>query len=147
MDAIHNFDPAALLNTVVGLVVAFLRGSLIGVEHQIRQRTAGLRTNTLVSVGAAAFIVLASRLAGHDGMVRVAAYVVSGIGFLGAVAIMKEGANISGLNTAATLWGSAAVGALAGASLVAEATLVALFVCAQHGRTPGGASPPVSWSQ
>lgn len=132
MDAITNFDPHSLLNTLVSLAIAFLLGSLIGMERQIRQRTAGLRTNTLVSVGASAFVVLASRLAGHDGMVHIAAYVVSGIGFLGAGAIMKEGANITGLNTAATLWGSAAVGALAGASLVAEATLVALFVLASN---------------
>lgn len=132
MDAFNNFDPHSLLNTTLSLIVAFLLGSLIGVERQIRQRTAGLRTNTLVSVGSAAFVVLANRLGGHEGAVHVAAYVVSGIGFLGAGAIMKEGANITGLNTAATLWGSAAVGALAGVSLVAEAFLVALFVLASN---------------
>ena len=77
-------------------------------------------------------MVQANRLGGHEGMVHVAAYVVSGIGFLGAGAIMKEGANITGLNTAATLRGSAAVGALAGASLVTEAAVVALFVLASN---------------
>jgi len=62
----------------------------------------------------------------------VVAYVVSGIGFLGAGAIMKEGASVTGLNTAATLWGSAAVGACAGADLVAEALVAALFVLASN---------------
>lgn len=121
-----------MLNTTVSLFIAFLLGSLIGIERQIRQRTAGLRTNTLVSVGAAGFVVMANRLGGHEGVVHIAAYVVSGIGFLGAGAIMKEGANISGLNTAATLWGSAAVGAMAGADLAGEALLVALFVLASN---------------
>jgi putative Mg2+ transporter-C (MgtC) family protein len=132
VDAINNFDPHFLLNAFVSLAIAFVLGSAIGVERQIRQRTAGLRTNTLVSVGAAAFIVLANRLDGHSGIVHIAAYVVSGIGFLGAGAIMKEGANITGLNTAATLWGSAAVGAMAGANLAAEALVVALFVLASN---------------
>jgi putative Mg2+ transporter-C (MgtC) family protein len=63
---------------------------------------------------------------------QVIAYVVSGIGFLGAGAIMKEGANVSGLNTAATLWGSAAVGCCAGAKLLPEAILAALFVLAAN---------------
>jgi putative Mg2+ transporter-C (MgtC) family protein len=65
-------------------------------------------------------------------LVHVVAYVVSGIGFLGAGAIMKEGANVTGLNTAATLWGSAAVGACAGADLIGEAVIAALFVLASN---------------
>jgi putative Mg2+ transporter-C (MgtC) family protein len=128
----HRFDSAALVNTCISLGVAFILGNLIGLERQLRQRTAGLRTNTLVAVGAAVFVDMAGRLNGHEGAVHVAAYVVSGIGFLGAGAIMKEGANISGLNTAATLWGSAAVGACAGAGLIVEATLASLFVLASN---------------
>ncbi|WP_264817009.1 MgtC/SapB family protein, partial [Gluconobacter kondonii] len=73
--------------------------------------TAGLRTNALVALGAAAFVDLAQHLAGSADAVRVIAYVVSGVGFLGAGVIMKDGANVRGLNTAATLWCSAAVGA------------------------------------
>ena len=107
-------------------------GGLIGFERQVRQRTAGLRTNTLVAVGAGVFVDMANRLGGHEGAVHVVAYVVSGIGFLGAGAIMKEGANITGLNTAATLWGSAAVGACAGADLIGEALVAALFVLASN---------------
>ena len=121
-----------MLDTFVSVGSAFLLGSLIGLERQIRQRTAGLRTNTLVAVGAAAFVDLAQGLSGNDGAVRVIAYVVSGVGFLGAGAIMKEGANITGINTAATLWGSAAVGACAGADRIAEALVAALFVLAAN---------------
>ncbi|WP_198969989.1 MgtC/SapB family protein [Xylophilus sp. ASV27] len=132
MEAIRNLNLASLLDTFVSLTTAFVLGSLIGLERQVRQRTAGLRTNTLVAVGAAVFVDMANRMSGHDGAVRVVAYVVSGIGFLGAGAIMKEGANVTGLNTAATLWGSAAVGACAGADLIGEALIAALFVLASN---------------
>jgi putative Mg2+ transporter-C (MgtC) family protein len=108
MQALHNINLAATLNTLVSLFFAFVFGSVIGLERQIRQRTAGLRTNALVAVGAAVFVDLAMRLDGSGGATRVVAYVVSGVGFLGAGAIMKEGINVTGLNTAATLWGSRA---------------------------------------
>lgn len=130
MAAFQAFQPGAFLDSALGLLVAFLLGTLIGAERQYRQRTAGLRTTVLVAVGAAAFVDLGMRLSGQDGGVRVTAYVVSGVGFLGAGVIMKEGMNVRGLNTAATLWGSAAVGAFAGADLVGEAALVALAVLA-----------------
>jgi len=132
MEAINQFNLHSLIDTAISLTTAFVLGSLIGLERQYRQRTAGLRTNTLVAVGAAVFVDMGNRLNGHDGAVHVVAYVVSGIGFLGAGAIMKEGANVIGLNTAATLWGSAAVGACAGADLIGEATLAALFVLASN---------------
>jgi putative Mg2+ transporter-C (MgtC) family protein len=114
------------------LVVAFLLGTLIGLERQWRQRTAGLRTNVLVAVGAAAFVDLGLRVGAADGAVRVIAYVVSGIGFLGAGVIMKEGAQVRGLNTAATLWASAAVGCFAGGRLLPEAVLVATLIIAAN---------------
>lgn len=132
MQAFQTFNLDSLLDTLVSLSAAFVLGGLIGLERQIRQRTAGLRTNTLVAIGAAIFVDMGNRLGGHDGALHVVAYVVSGIGFLGAGAIMKEGANITGLNTAATLWGSAAVGACAGADLLAEAILGTLFVLASN---------------
>ncbi|MCX7946133.1 MAG: MgtC/SapB family protein [Hydrogenophilus sp.] len=128
MEAIHNINLSSLLDTLVSLAAAFVLGGLIGFERQYRQRTAGLRTNVLVAVGAAVFVDLANRLHGYDGAVHVIAYVVSGIGFLGAGVIMREEGNVRGLNTAATLWGSAAVGAAAGADLIVEAVLGALFV-------------------
>jgi putative Mg2+ transporter-C (MgtC) family protein len=124
------FDAEAFARTGLILLVAFVLGGLIGFERQWRQRTAGLRTNVLVAVGAAAFVDLGARMLGHDGAAQVVAYVVSGIGFLGAGVIMKEGAQIRGINTAATLWASAAVGAFAGGGLLAEAALVTCFVLA-----------------
>ncbi len=128
LEAIQNINLDSLLDTTISLSAAFVLGAVIGYERQYRQRTAGLRTNVLVAVGAAIFVDMASRLAGHDGAVRVVAYVVSGIGFLGAGVIMREEGNVRGLNTAATLWGSAAVGASAGADLILEAALGCLFV-------------------
>ncbi len=123
-------QPGALLVSLVCLATAFVLGVAIGLERQWRQRSAGLRTNVLVAVGAAAFVDLGLRSAGADGGVRVISYVVSGIGFLGAGVIMKDGPQVRGLNTAATLWASAAVGAFAGARLPAEAALVTAFVLA-----------------
>ncbi|HUO91417.1 MAG TPA: MgtC/SapB family protein [Rhizomicrobium sp.] len=114
----------------MALLTAFLLGGAIGLERQWRQRTAGLRTNVLVAVGAAAFVDLGARVSGDDGAVRVISYVVSGIGFLGAGVIMKEGAQVRGINTAATLWATAAVGAFAGSGQFGEAVLVAAFVLA-----------------
>jgi putative Mg2+ transporter-C (MgtC) family protein len=113
-----------------GLAVAFGLGTLIGLERQYRQRTAGLRTAVLVAVGACAFVDLGMRLTGPEGGTRTVAYVISGIGFLGAGVIMKEGMNVRGLNTAATLWCSAAVGAFGGADLPLEAVFVTLTVLA-----------------
>src|SRR5579871_6630358 len=119
---------SAFLTTALALGVAFVLGGAIGLERQWRQRTAGLRTNVLVAVGAAAFVDLGMRMGGSPGSIQVIAYVVSGIGFLGAGVIIQEGAQVRGINTAATLWSSAAVGAFAGSGQLAEAALVAVFV-------------------
>ncbi len=75
------------------MAVAFGLGLAIGLERQWRQRNAGLRTNVLVAVGAAAFCDLGTRLNGVQGAAQIAAYVVSGIGFLGAGVIVKDGTN------------------------------------------------------
>ena len=104
MQALQNINLASLADSVLSLSAAFIMGGLIGLERQFRQRTAGLRTNVLVAVGAAIFVDMANRLGGSDGAVRVVAYVVSGIGFLGAGVIMREEGSVRGLNTAATLW-------------------------------------------
>ena len=121
-----------ILLTLISLATAFFLGALIGFERQYRQRTAGLRTNVLVAVGAALFVDMAATLNGHEGAIHVVAYVVSGVGFLGAGVIMREEGNVRGLNTAATLWGSAAVGACAGADLIFEAVLGTAFVLAAN---------------
>ncbi len=130
MRFLETFQTADFLDTLVSLSAAFVLGTLIGAERQYRLRSAGLRTNVLVAVGAAAFVDLAMHLTAADGAVRVISYVVSGIGFLGAGVIMKEGTNVRGLNTAATLWASAAVGCCAGADMLAQAAALTVFVLA-----------------
>src|SRR6266851_7982687 len=114
----------------INLAVALGLSAVIGFERQWRNRLAGLRTNTLVSLGAASFVVFASLFPGEASPTRVAAQVVSGIGFLGAGIIFREGLNVRGLNTAATLWCSAAVGLLAGSGAHLRATLVAAMIVA-----------------
>jgi putative Mg2+ transporter-C (MgtC) family protein len=103
------------LNFALRLLTAILLGSLVGVERQWRQRMAGTRTNGLVAAGASAFVMSSFVLHG-DGSAsgRIVSYVVSGVGFLGAGVIFKDGANVRGLNTAATIWCSAAIGVLSG---------------------------------
>ncbi|MBB5077272.1 MgtC/SapB family protein [Nonomuraea endophytica] len=112
------------IDLLLRLIAAAVLGAVIGIERQWRARMAGLRTNLLVAVGAALFVLLSAY--GFAGATadptRVAAQIVSGIGFLGAGVILREGFNIRGLNTAATLWCAAAVGSLAGAGMYLMAT-------------------------
>ena len=101
---------------VLRLLAAFACGVAIGLERQMRQRTAGLRTITLVASGACLFVTLGVLTGnGTAGVTQIAAYVVSGVGFLGGGVIMRDKGSIQGINTAATLWCSAAVGVLCGA--------------------------------
>ncbi|WP_412543566.1 MgtC/SapB family protein [Longispora sp. K20-0274] len=116
----------------LGLGAGLAAGTLIGVERQWRQRMAGLRTHALVAAGAAMFVMLSGAFVDSSPS-RVAAQVVSGVGFLGAGVIMRDGFTVTGINTAATLWCSAAVGSLAGArqygyALAAGAAVVAVNV-------------------
>ncbi|WP_143307223.1 MgtC/SapB family protein [Chitinophaga vietnamensis] len=113
------------------LGIAFILGAVIGMERQYRQRMAGLRTNMLVALGASMFVGISMHLS-PEAAGRVTSYVVSGIGFLGAGVIMKDGLNVKGLNTAATLWCSAAVGAACGLGLLAEACIGAVFILGTH---------------
>jgi putative Mg2+ transporter-C (MgtC) family protein len=106
-------------------------GALIGIERQWRARRAGLRTNALVAAGATLFVLYA--VATEDSSpTRVASYVVSGIGFLGGGVILREGVNVRGLNTAATLWCSAAVGVLAASGHLVFAVIGTGTVIAIH---------------
>ena len=118
-------SPSLPLEAVLNLVAAVALGAVIGMERQWRQRLAGLRTNTLVSLGAASFVVFAAAFPEEISPTRVAAQIVSGIGFLGAGIIFREGFNVRGLNTAATLWCAAAVGMLAGTGEFVLAAAVA----------------------
>ena len=124
-------------------------GALIGIERQWQARRAGLRTNALVATGATLFVLYA--VATNDSSpTRVASYVVSGVGFLGGGVILREGFNVRGLNTAATLWCSAAVGVLAAGghlvfALIATGTIVGIHLLGRplghlidHGNSGGG---------
>jgi putative Mg2+ transporter-C (MgtC) family protein len=130
MAFLNSFAVGDFLDSLVSLFAAFVLGALIGAERQYRQRGGGLRTHVLVAVGAATFVDIGMHLNGNSGATQVIAYVVSGVGFLGAGVIMKLGSNVWGLNTAATLWCSAAVGACAGADLAFEAVALTCFVLA-----------------
>jgi putative Mg2+ transporter-C (MgtC) family protein len=109
------------------LSLALLLGAVIGFERQWHQKMAGLRTNALVALGSCGFVVF-SAIVGEGDPTRVAAQVVTGIGFLGAGVILREGINVHGLNTAATLWCSAMVGTFAGAGFWAPSLVAAGFV-------------------
>jgi putative Mg2+ transporter-C (MgtC) family protein len=121
------------------LGLAALLGGIIGIERQFREREAGLRTHMLVAVGAALFTVVSAFgfhdvLAGGSGAFvrldpsRIAAQVVTGIGFLGAGAIIRQGLSIRGLTTAATLWAVAAIGMATGAGLYDAAIITTALV-------------------
>jgi len=109
----------------IRLLCALIAGFLIGFERQWHHKAAGLRTNTLVAIGSAFYVLLSIYLTQENGDVtRIIGQVVTGIGFLGAGIIFKEGINVHGLTTAATIWCSSAIGCLAAAGLYTE-TLIA----------------------
>ena len=110
------------------LAVALVVGVIIGIERQWRHKLAGLRTNVLVAVGAAMFCLIAAMSDHEASPTRIAAQVASGIGFLGAGVILRDGLNIRGLNTAATLWCAAAAGAMAGSGFWAPAVAASLVI-------------------
>ena len=116
-------------------MTAALLGAALGFEREIRQKDAGLRTNILISVGAALFTLMSIEISGPSGDPgRIAAQIVTGIGFLGAGAIIRTDSGIQGLTTAATVWVNAAVGVAAGggqyhlAFIATGITLAALLV-------------------
>lgn len=112
-----------LLDCVIRLSFAFILGTSIGLERQWRHRNASLRTDTLVATGSALFVMLSMLTTSDSSPTRISAQVVSGIGFLGAGVIIRDGLNIRGLNTAATLWCSAAIGTLTGSGFLIESVL------------------------
>jgi putative Mg2+ transporter-C (MgtC) family protein len=114
------------------LAVGLGCGALIGVERQWRARMAGLRTNALVAAGATLFVLYSVAVGDAGSATRVASYVVSGIGFLRGGVILRDGFNVRGLNTAATLWCSAAVGVLAASGRPEFAGIATVTVLAVH---------------
>ncbi|CDG21754.1 Protein mgtC [Xenorhabdus poinarii G6] len=119
-----------LTSIATHLLFALCFGALIGAERQWRQRMAGLRTNALVSTGAALFMMTAMSTP-NESYDRIAAQIISGVGFLGAGVIMRQGMNVRGLNTAATLWCSAGIGELCGIGQYwAAGIATAIILCA-----------------
>lgn len=118
----------SLLDFCSRLIFALLLGSIIGLEREWRHRKAGLKTNALVSTGAALFVMISALTPGDSAPTRIAAQVVSGIGFLAGGVILREGLTIHGLNTAATIWCASAVGCLAGSGFFLHALSGSLVV-------------------
>ena len=114
------------------LLTALVAGLLIGFERQWHHKSAGLRTNTLVSVGAAIFVLLSIIITTKENgdVTRIIAQVVTGIGFLCAGIIFKEGMNVHGLTTAVTVWCCSAVGCLAAAGYFIETFIATFFIIA-----------------
>ena len=123
-------DVGTQLELTVRLVVALLLGGVIGWERELARMPAGFRTHALVSLGSAIFTVISAYAFTGPGSdpTRIAAQIVSGIGFLGGGAILLYGGTVRGLTTAASLWSVAAVGMAAGAGLYVVATIGALLV-------------------
>ena len=117
----------------LSLLVALLLGALIGLEREFSDKAAGLRTNILICVGSCLFMIVSKNFTGilNADPTRIAAQIVTGIGFIGAGAIMHEGEQVTGLTTAATIWVVAAVGMAVGVGdyrIGAFTTLMTLLV-------------------
>ena len=112
---------------IVRIVVCFILSFIIGLERHLRGRAIGLRTNVLVALGSFLFVSMAVNVPTND-EVRMAAQVVSGIGFLGAGVILRDGTNIKGLNTAATLWCNAAIGVMCASGILLESAIGTFFI-------------------
>ncbi|MDD5063265.1 MAG: MgtC/SapB family protein [Phycisphaerae bacterium] len=117
---------------IFAILLAVCCGAAIGLERQLKRKPAGLRTNVLICLGAAVFTIISARMAGDkDSITRIAAQIVTGVGFLGAGAVIQDRGGIHGLTTAATIWLVASVGMACGAKLYLLAvisTLIAVIV-------------------
>ncbi len=123
-----GIEPATLLN-IVKVVVAMLCGGLIGLERARDQKPAGVRTQMLVAMGSALFMVVSMSMGNRVNVdpTRIAAQVVSGIGFLGAGAIIRERGSVMGMTTAASIWVTASIGLAIGAGMFLEGILLTII--------------------
>jgi len=136
MTASAGFAPLVLVvhaltfnDTLFRLFAGGVLGVFIGLEREWRSRTAGVHTSGLVATGGALFCLAAPALGVSAGdPMRALAAVAQGVGFLAGGVILKQGMSVSGLNTAATIWATAAVGALAGVGLIREAAVGAVAI-------------------
>ena len=115
-----------------GILLAIVLGAVVGIERQVSGKSAGLRTNVLICLGAAVFTIISKQMAsGSTDVTRIAAQIVTGVGFLGAGAIIQDTGGVRGLTTAATIWLVASIGMACGAgyyALAAISTLLAVLV-------------------
>jgi putative Mg2+ transporter-C (MgtC) family protein len=109
-----DIDPE-LKDILIKLIVSIAIGAILGGEREYRNKSAGIRTIILICLGSTLFTILSEKIGDVTGASRVAANIVTGIGFLGAGAIMREGLSISGMTTASTIWVAAALGMAVGA--------------------------------
>lgn len=116
-----------MVEYLIKIAICFLLSICVGLERQYRHKIIGLRTNVLVSLGAFMFTSMSFNFKTSD-VTRIAAQVVSGIGFLGAGVILKDGNRVKGLNTAATLWCVASIGVLCASNMLLEATIGTIFI-------------------
>jgi putative Mg2+ transporter-C (MgtC) family protein len=136
------FAPTTDLEVMQRLLLAAAAGGVVGLEREFRRKSAGLRTNILIAMGSALFTMLSATLAAAGGgdSTRIAAQIVTGMGFLGAGAIIRTNRDVHGLTTAATVWVNAALGMAAGGgqyhmTLIAVAiTLIVLLILAPFER-------------
>ena len=124
---IENFVQTDWVSVISKIGLAIIFGYLIGVERELHGKVVGTRTITLIALGTALYVLMSPTIFGGDNS-RVIAQVVSGIGFLGAGIIFKNGDTVKGLTTAATVWCAAAVGGLCGFGMFAEALLGTLAI-------------------
>ena len=135
-------------NDVINIVLAIVLGAAIGLEREISGKAAGLRTNILICLGAAVFTIISKQMATgqQDSLTRIAAQIVTGVGFLGAGAIIVDRGGVHGLTTAATIWLVASIGMACGAgfyklaiisTFFAIAVLIGLAKLAKHERNEG----------
>ena len=116
---------------LLSVVLAVVFGTVVGIEREVSGKSAGLRTNVLICLGAAVFTIISRQIASETELARIAAQIVTGVGFLGAGAIIQDTGGIHGLTTAATIWLMASIGMACGAGmylLAATVTLVAIIV-------------------
>jgi putative Mg2+ transporter-C (MgtC) family protein len=116
---------------IISVLLAVVFGAAIGLEREFRGKAAGLRTNVLICLGAAVFTIISERMGVNESLTRIAAQIVTGVGFIGAGAIIQDRGGVHGLTTAATIWLVASVGVACGAKMYllgAITTLIAIIV-------------------
>ena len=117
-----------IADILIKLGLALLLGGAIGIEREISHKPAGFRTNVLICLTSAMLMILSGLMSGPDSMMRIAAGIITGVGFLGAGAIIQSRGSVHGLTTASVIWAVAGLGIVIGAGYYAAATLFASIV-------------------